>query len=296
MVAPEYYIFTGREVIPDHITHVLIDKALNFVRANAFRNHRNIKEVICHDGVEKIEREAFCNCPSLRRVIMPGVKVIKNMAFDYCKALTYIEGGKLEIIGGAAFQACESLNSIDMSSIKVVESYAFSDCTNLTNANFGKDLKLIGTGAFCNCPSLERITLPLKDGMVGGCADNTFQACVKLNRVDPVGGVHETITALLLDKWKNDMNEEINTINQILPNTPAGRIEFYAGIGEKAQVIGRWITSVRRKIIRYKAEHRSYLNVAATTLQSSLPNEIVHKNILPFLELPSHTFQGETSD
>ena len=98
-MAPEYYVFTGREGIPRHVTHVLIDKSLKFVRGRAFYEHPNIQEVICHDGVEKIGREAFCFCPSLRRVIMPGVKEVQKWAFNNCEALTYIECGKLEIIG-----------------------------------------------------------------------------------------------------------------------------------------------------------------------------------------------------
>jgi len=56
-----------------------------------------------------------------------------------------------------------------------------------------------------------------------------------------------------------------------------------------------WISSVLRKIIHYKAEHQSFLNEAASTLQSFLPNDIVLNNILPFAfrEMPSYTFQGE---
>ena len=100
MMAPEYYIFTGG-VVPDHVTQVLIAKALKFVRADAFRQHPNIQvqELICHDGVLKIEHEAFYRCPRLRRVMMPGVKEVEHSAFNQCPALTYIDCGKLERIG-----------------------------------------------------------------------------------------------------------------------------------------------------------------------------------------------------
>ena len=289
MMAHEYYIFTGRagERIPLHVTHVLIDKALKFVRARAFEWHGNIEEVICHDGVEKIEKEAFYRCRSLRRVIMPGVRDVERRAFDNCTALTYIECGKLERIGEWAFDSCTSLTSVDLPSIKTVERFAFRGCTNLTNVKFGKDLETIGTGAFYDCIDLERITLPLKDRMFTD--DRTFQQCEKLNHVDLVGGVHETVAALLMDGWKNDMNEEIDSINQILPFTTAGDSLYD---GEKDQAIRTWIRSVLRKIIRYKAEHRRYVNEAAATLHSSLPNDIVLKNVVPFLELPSHTFEG----
>ena len=287
MMAPEYYIFIG-ERVPEHVTHVLIDRALKFVPARAFESHLYIEEVICHDGVEKIEEYAFYDCPRLRRVIMPGVKNIEKNAFNICLALTHIECGKLEIIGEGGFRGCPSLNSIDLPSIKVVEDGAFNLCQNLANAKLGKDLESIGERAFRTCRSLERISLPLKGGVIND--DGTFQECNKLNQVDLVGGVQETIAALLMEQWKNDMNEELENINRILPNTPAGN--FY-DVGGKAQAMKSWIRSVRPKIVHYKAEHRRYLNVAAATLQPALPNDILFKNVLPFIELPSFTFEGE---
>ena len=294
-MAPEYYNFTGRdgELIPRHITHVIIDKGLKFVPADAFYKHPNIQEVICHDGVERIEKHAFSCCHRLLRVIMLGVKVVEESAFHLCKFLTYIECSKLERIGELALGNCTSLSSIDLPSINIVEGRAFRDCKNLTNAKFGKELESIGRGAFLNCPSLERISLPLKDGVM--TADDIFQRCVKLHHVDLVGGVHETADALLLEEWKDDMNEEIYEIDQVLPNTPAGISSSVAyDAGGKARTIRSWITSVLRKIIHYKAEHRRILNEAATTLlQTTLPNDILLKNVLPFLELPSYRFEGE---
>ena len=299
MMAAEYYIFTGMvgEVIPRHVTHVRIDKSLKVVPARAFYEHPNIEEVECHDGIERIEAEAFFYCPSLRRVIMPGVTIIERSAFFSCSALNDVECGKLEIIGGWAFLRCNSLSSVDLPSIKIVEKSAFTGCRNLTHANFGKYLESIGGGAirggaFAFCRSLERITLPLKDGVIAD--DNIFQGCVKLNSVELVGGVHETVAALLMEEWKNDMSKEIDTINRILPDTPSGTGVF--DVGGKAQAIRTWIRSVLRKIVHCKAEHRRYLNEAAATLQSTLPlpnEDIVIKNIIPFLELPSYTFEGE---
>ena len=290
MMAPEYYVFTGRagEVVPNHITHVVIAKARKFVPALAFYEHPNIQEVICHDGVFKIEQWAFFKCPQLRRVVMPGVKVLEKNAFDGCESLTYIECGKLEIIGRAAFRSC-SLCSIDLPYIKIVRAYAFAYCTKLKNVKIGKYLESFGERAFRGCWSLERIALPLKDGMIS--EDDVFHMCSKLNRVDLFGGVHETIAALQMEEWKHDINGEIDLIRQILPNTSDGD---WTDVGGKAREIRRWITSVLRKIIHYTSEHRSILNEAAATLLSSLPNDIVSENVLPFLELPSDTsFEGE---
>eukprot|EP00985_Skeletonema_marinoi_P016854 scaffold9128_cov158-Skeletonema_marinoi.AAC.5 len=124
-------------------------------------------------------------------------------------------------------------------------------------------------------------------------ADDTFQGCESLKRVDLVeeAVLRDTIDALLSEEWRNDMNVEIGAINQILPNTPAGDGLF--DVGGKAQAVQLWISSVLHKIVQYKAQHHSYLNESATTLQHALHQDIVLKNILPFLELPSYTFEGE---
>ena len=102
-----------------------------------------------------------------------------------------------------------------------------------------------------------------------------------MNNVDLVGGVHETIAAFLMEAWKDDAKDKIDSIRQILPST--------RGAGGKAKAIRRWIRSVLRKYTHYKAEHRRYVNEAAAALELVLPNDVMLENVLPFLELPSDT-------
>ncbi|KAK1733232.1 leucine-rich repeat domain-containing protein [Skeletonema marinoi] len=294
MAVDEYYIFTGG-VVPRHVTRVRIDESVTVIPAQAFKGHPNITEVVFHDGVKKVKDEAFSYCRSLRLVIMPGVEVVGAEAFWGCDALTDVECGKLEIIGVCAFGICDSLRSINLPSIKIVEIRAFSGCDALTNVKFGKELESIGSSAFYGCMSLERITIPLKDGMIND--NDIFQGCEDMKHVDLVEGaiLHETINALLLEEWKNDMNEEIASINQILPTAPAGSVypDDDDDVGRKAEAIRAWITNVLLNIVQYKAQHQSYVNEASTTLQLALPSDIVIKSVLPFLKLPSYTFQGE---
>ena len=96
------------------------------------------------------------------------------------------------------------------------------------------------------------------------------------------------------------MNRDIDSINQILPNASAGTIVFddddeanpTLNYGQKAQAIRRWIRSVLSQIIQYQDEHRRLLNEAATTLQLVfLSNNDVTNEVLPFLQLPSYTFE-----
>ena len=284
----EWYTFTGGR-IPLGVTRVRIDESLTVIPARAFQWNRNIKEVECHVDVKTVKECAFCTCNSLRIVRMPGVEVVEKKAFSCCFALTDVECGKLETIEERAFGGCISLTSINLPSAKIVESFAFYN-TALTNIKFGKELESIGVGAFCNCTSLERITIPLKDGIIA--ADDTFQGCENLKHVDLVeeAVLRNTIAALLSDEWKIDMNRDLLSIDQILPNTLAG-----GGIGidagGKALAIRMWIRAVLRTIVQYKAQHRSLLNEAANALQHALPNDIVNKSVLPFLKLPSKRFK-----
>ena len=283
------------EVIPDGATHIIVHDSVNVIRARAFYQHRNIVEVICHEEVDKIDREAFCDCTRLKRVIMLGVTIVEADAFGCCIALTDVECGKLEIVGEGAFCSCKPLESINLPSARVVEEEAFSNCTALMDAKFGSKLERIDERAFSNCTSLQRITIPLKDGMITN--DNTFLQCDNLNHVDLVEGeiLLETITALQLEEWRNDMHDEIDTINQILLNADAGYyylVDEEEREGEKAQAIRRWIRSVLRKIMHYKAEHRRLLDEdVAPTLQRFLPQDIVMNSVLPFLDLPPHSFE-----
>ena len=289
--------YTGAEGedIPDGATHITIDESCSFVRSYAFRWHDNIVEVICHDRVEKIEKEAFRCCLKLRRVIMPGVKALERDAFDSCRALTDVECGKLEIIDIYAFESCTSLYCINLPSARIVEEGVFWECTELTDVKFGIKLERFGYRAFFRCYSLERITIPLKDGLI--TPNSTFQACENLKHINLVEEeiLHETIAALQLEEWRNDMGEEIDSINQILPTTYAGYYENFGGEedGQKARAIRRWIGSVLHKIILYQAEHQLLLNEAASTIHHVLPQDIVMNNVLSLLALPSHLFGGD---
>eukprot|EP00985_Skeletonema_marinoi_P004618 scaffold2006_cov77-Skeletonema_marinoi.AAC.3 len=295
MAADGWYIYNGRDAVPRHVTRVRIDESVSVIPAWAFDEHPNIEEVVFHKGVEKVEAGAFSYCPFLRRVIMPGVKEVEECAFWNCAALTDVECGKLEVIGGCVFSENGSLTSVDLPSIKIVMADAFASCTALVNVNFGAKLESIRSGTFNGCTSLERITLPLKDNIMI-TDDNVFRGCENLKHVDLVEGaiLHTTIDALLLENRQNDMYREIDAINQILSTTPSGDATHGGDDGGKAEAIRMWIRSVLHKIVHYKAEHCRLLNNdVATTLKLALPNDIVFRNVLPFLELPSYTFQGE---
>ena len=189
-----------------------------------------------------------------------------------------------------------------MPSIKIVEEGAFEYCTGLTDVKFGDQMESMGGGAFNHCASLERIAIPLSNRIIEIDDDDdyyyhdVFTGCENLKHLDLVGGVHETIAALPVDDWRNDMNAAIDAINEILPNTPAGRYDAGIDDGEKGRAVKRWIRSVLCKIVDYKQRHCNMLTEATTTLVEELallPQDVVINNVLPFLKLPSFTFEVE---
>ena len=289
-----HFIYTGGsgDIIPREATHVTIDDSITVIPANLFSGHPNIIELICHEGVESIRDKAFFKCRRLKRVVMLGVRNVGKYAFYGCKALIFVESPKLETTGLWAFSYCESLSSINLQSVKVVEREAFA-ITALTNATFGSNLESLEDGAFYKCSFLERITLPLKDGL--NLSYSAFTTCSKLTHADIVerAVLNETVDALFMDNWRDDMNSEIAAINQSLPNTFAGTPLGDNEEGGKTRVIQEWIRRILRKIADYKVQHRHVLNEASSTLQLVLPCDIVLNNIVSFLELPPHTFDVE---
>ncbi len=296
------YIYRGEEAedIPRYGHQkiiVIVHEDVTVILEGAFEFHRKICAIICHDKVEKIGEAAFFDCPSLRRAIMPGVKIVEDDAFNSCTALTDMERADLEIMGERAFNGCKSLRSINLPSVEIVDDHAFGFCEALTEAKFSNKLERIKGRAFLNCTFLERVTIPLKDALITG--DSVFMGCENLKHVDLVEGeLHETISALQLEEWRRDMSELIDSINQILPDTDAGFFIPFGdhNEGEKARVIRSWISSVLRRIIHYQAEHQRVVNEAGSTLHHALPHDIVMNYVLPFLALPSHTFEVEDDE
>ena len=259
------FVYMGGELeVPDGVVHAIIDPSVNIVRTGAFYNRQELVSVIFHDGVEIVEEEAFHECVQLSgRIKLLGVREIENSAFDGCEDLSDVEfGDRLETIGVAAFADCRSLTSIKSLSVRTVQAWAFSECFQLTDVEFGVNLERIGPNTFYNCRQLQRIAIPLKDSLFPLDTQerrySQFDDCDNLTAVNLVGGIYNTISSLLIEIWKNEMNEEIDRINRELPNRVAN---------EKTDAIRLWIRSVIDRMEHYKAEHSRLLKEHMTLLE-----------------------------
>ena len=255
------FVYVGREQeVPRDVKRVRIAENVDTILARAFRDCHQLIEVVGHNKVKKIEYMAFNECYSLRSVTnMTGLIEIEQWAFSACRSLSELEFDKLEIIGNCAFVECNSLRSINLPSIRRVGS-AFNGCDGLTDVMFGKDLYGIEGYAFYECTALRSISIPLKHNLIIG--NNAFFNCSNLSRVDILDGkIHRTISFLHMESWRDGMHEEIDRIDQTLPNT---------GAYEKAGAIRTWIARVLERMEHYKSEHQTLLKEAMTLLELAL--------------------------
>jgi hypothetical protein len=257
------FVYRGGRV-PQHITHVLIDRSIDEIEKYAFDGCRQLSQVDTHDGIRKIGSSAFYQCYSLRRINIESVVEIGYGAFN-CESLESVEfGDRLETIGKNAFGGC-SLKHLKLPSIIAIRQSAFSKCTSLIDVEISERLETIGRQAFWNCERLQRVAIPLKRDLFEFCEIfqryDQFFGCAQLTTVDLVGGIHKTVASLQMESWRTKMIAEINRINHVLPNTHAR---------EKTDEIQQWMEGIMDKMHHYKAAHCMYVREGITLLELAL--------------------------
>ena len=260
----DIFIYRGGRA-PQHITHVLIDESVDEIEDNAFDSCENLVRFDTHDGIRRVGKWAFRYCKSLRRINLKSAIEIDDCAFFSCENLVYVEfGDRLETVGDDAFAFCTSLPHLKLPSITTIGATAFKYCRQLRDVELSGRLETIGESTFWQCQRLQRIAIPPKRFLF---ALNFFQRysqfkyCGELTTVDLVGGIHETVASLHMDSWRAEMNDEINRINQVLPNTR---------IDEKTEEIQQWMHSVVDKMDHYKDKHYRHVKEGITLLELAL--------------------------
>eukprot|EP00985_Skeletonema_marinoi_P003032 scaffold1262_cov77-Skeletonema_marinoi.AAC.1 len=216
-------------------------------------------------SIEVIEDLAFNGCAHLVQVeTHDGIRKVGKMAFHCCRSLKSIDLRSVLEIGMQAFDGCAK--GLKLPSIITVKLGAFRSCKALTSIEFSERLETIEPGALRYCDRIQQIAIPLKRDLLSFDRQwqeyNQFDSCDLLTAVDLVGGSHnKTIASLHMERLRTAMKEEINRINQVLPNKPAD---------EKTVAIKQWVDSVIDKMDHYKAEHHRYVREALTLLELAL--------------------------
>lgn len=286
-VEDDIFVYTGGQA-PQHVVNVIIDRSVREIEEHAFGLCPNLRSVEFHrgvlrvkrwafsaskltqihmPGVEVIETYAFVGFMALRNVTMPSVRILGEKAFHGCKSIEVLDLPRLEETSFRTFEGCISLRRIAMPLIKTIGDGTFYDCEQLEELDLPVGLVRIGIDATMGCVNLRRIVTPLKSDMLCSVVYNDyserygqFDCCDKLTTVDLVGGIHQTVSSLLLECWRDEMREEINRINLILPYST----------GDKALTIQTWIESLIKRIECYKVGHQNILKWATHMLELAL--------------------------
>ncbi len=147
-----------------------------------------LTEVIVTGGTE-LAYNAFRNCPSLERVILPDMLTSLNYyAFFGCENLTeiYIPDSVTDF-GYSAFKGCASLTEITIpAGVTSIGTATFSGCSSLTEMAIPSGVTSIGGGAFSGCASLTEMAIPSGVTSIGGGA---FSGCASLTEIEIPSGI-----------------------------------------------------------------------------------------------------------
>eukprot|EP00985_Skeletonema_marinoi_P030607 scaffold32881_cov80-Skeletonema_marinoi.AAC.1 len=262
----DIFVYRGGRA-PRNVTHVRIDKSVEVIEDLAFEYCEDLVQVETHDRIRSVGRRAFNECRSLLSIDLRSAGEIGEDAFGGCENLMDVKyGNKLETIGKYAFDGCTSLERLKLPSIITIKHAAFHSCEALTSIEFSERLESIEPWAVYGCERLQRIAIPLKRDLFPIDPElqkyTQFHYCDLLTTVDLVGGAHnKTVASLHMESWGIEMIEEINRINQFLPNIPAN---------EKTESIKQWVDSVIDRMEYYKAEHHRYIKEGVTLLELAL--------------------------
>lgn len=122
----------------------------------------DVQEVVMTDGITVIEEGAFKNCKNLKQLILPGTLVeIGDAAFANCKSLTTAAlPQKLAQIGKYAFMGT-SLKQVDLpEALLWIGDGAYRNCSKLTGVRLPKTMETLPKELFKGCGSLKKINLP----------------------------------------------------------------------------------------------------------------------------------------
>ena len=179
------------------ITYVIIDKGINRIGANVFRQCKNIKSVSIPSSVEFIGTDAFLGCTGLERFSVdkanPRYCSKDDVLFNKeMTKLLYYPAAKTDVEytvpeGVVSIENCanadfETIHLPD--SLKEIRSSAFSECDHLTSVRLPSGIREIPSYLFWGCDALESVSVPKS---VTRISRDVFYLCTNLTNINYEG-------------------------------------------------------------------------------------------------------------
>ena len=182
------------------VEKIILPSTVIVVRIDAFRECKQLREVVLNDGLKTIAESAFKRTESLSEISIPNsVKHIGSGCFacSGIKSVKFPENNAFTAILWETFFGCQNLETVKLpDSVNVIDDYAFNECTSLKSINLEK-IGRIGPSAFAKT-ALEKITLT-----VMRTGPRAFAQCENLKEADLSGVTANKINSHLFFECKN---------------------------------------------------------------------------------------------
>jgi len=158
------------------LPNVHAGKPVTRILAHAFENCE-IQEAVMTDGIRVIEDSAFRECRQLKQIIFPtSLREIGNASFLGCNSLvTAALPWNLEQIGNYAFSETAIRQAELPQNFLFLGKGVYKDCKKLSSVKFSKQLSEIPDETFMGCTAIKKLDLPSEISVIGreafsGCA------------------------------------------------------------------------------------------------------------------------------
>lgn len=182
------------------VEKIILPSTVIVVRTEAFRECKQLREIVLNDGLKTIAESAFKRTENLSEISIPdSVKHIGSGCFacSGIKSVKLPENNAFTAILWETFFGCQNLETVKLpDSVNAIDDYAFSECTSLKSINLEK-IGRIGPSAFAKT-ALEKITLT-----VMGAGPRAFAQCENLKEADLSGVVAGRLNSYLFFECKN---------------------------------------------------------------------------------------------
>ena len=172
-------VYSGKYYKADEtliIPYKVDNESVTEIKAEAFKNHTEIKKVVIPTAVTKIGDGAFEGCVNLENVEIKDVA--ENSSYNSSASInstgislysvknyttTINATSKLIVIGSRAFKGCTKLNDFTLNyGLKTIGEEAFSG-TGLKEITIPETVEFVGKAAFENCNDLVNIEVGDRD-------------------------------------------------------------------------------------------------------------------------------------
>lgn len=196
-VGDTYYIksIKSKDITELEIPESYNNKKITGIEKSAFADCTSLKKVVIPEGIEEIGANAFDNCTALETISLPNsLSKIGTDAFNECSSLKYFTFENGAYLGNEDNNYLVLLKGLDKTvqsfqvndDCKIIYTKALYSFSNLYDLEMPYSIYDIGSRAFGGCSSLKEFLVP---NMITDFTLEWFENCTSLKTITISAGV-----------------------------------------------------------------------------------------------------------